>query len=104
MIRRPPRSTLFPYTTLFRSLADADDLARQDRREQPDVGLREPLTGEGDGPERVALDLGDLAVPVEDSEGHARGRGETDDAHAPRLRSEERRVGKECRSRWSPYH
>src|SRR3712207_8379691 len=25
MIRRPPRSTLFPYTTLFRSL-DGDDL------------------------------------------------------------------------------
>src|SRR2546430_16447007 len=24
MIRRPPRSTLFPYTTLFRSLRDAD--------------------------------------------------------------------------------
>src|SRR5258708_19227168 len=24
MIRRPPRSTLFPYTTLFRSLACAD--------------------------------------------------------------------------------
>src|SRR5260370_30038415 len=23
MIRRPPRSTLFPYTTLFRSFADA---------------------------------------------------------------------------------
>src|SRR5256885_15675931 len=22
----------------------------------------------------------------------------------PRMRSEERRVGKECRSRWSPYH
>src|SRR3989441_11718852 len=28
MIRRPPRSTLFPYTTLFRSL---DDLARVER-------------------------------------------------------------------------
>src|SRR3712207_8499547 len=32
MIRRPPRSTLFPYTTLFRSLAQVaqhvDDLAR----------------------------------------------------------------------------
>src|SRR5260370_15937046 len=27
MIRRPPRSTLFPYTTLFRSL-DQHDLAR----------------------------------------------------------------------------
>src|SRR5258708_13677532 len=24
MIRRPPRSTLFPYTTLFRSTADID--------------------------------------------------------------------------------
>src|SRR5258708_22989061 len=28
MIRRPPRSTLFPYTTLFRSL----DVLRPDRR------------------------------------------------------------------------
>src|SRR3712207_7132008 len=25
MIRRPPRSTLFPYTTLFRSMADRFD-------------------------------------------------------------------------------
>src|SRR3712207_9012192 len=25
MIRRPPRSTLFPYTTLFRSLPDLED-------------------------------------------------------------------------------
>src|SRR5438309_8979218 len=25
MIRRPPRSTLFPYTTLFRSLSDVRD-------------------------------------------------------------------------------
>ena len=23
---------------------------------------------------------------------------------SPNVRSEERRVGKECRSRWSPYH
>src|SRR5262245_65058932 len=28
MIRRPPRSTLFPYTTLFRSVGDARDRAR----------------------------------------------------------------------------
>src|SRR5256885_9940442 len=27
MIRRPPRSTLFPYTTLFRSRTDVDMLA-----------------------------------------------------------------------------
>src|SRR2546427_7792263 len=25
-------------------------------------------------------------------------------AEGPQVRSEERRVGKECRSRWSPYH
>src|SRR2546426_2951099 len=34
MIRRPPRSTLFPYTTLFRSHRDWD--AREHRREQHD--------------------------------------------------------------------
>src|SRR3712207_7183657 len=28
MIRRPPRSTLFPYTTLFRSERDREGLAR----------------------------------------------------------------------------
>src|SRR5688572_31330984 len=37
MIRRPPRSTLFPYTTLFRSLEpvphiDAAEFAKQPRR------------------------------------------------------------------------
>src|ERR1035438_9771759 len=29
MIRRPPRSTLFPYTTLFRSISAAGDEGRQ---------------------------------------------------------------------------
>src|SRR2546428_7572650 len=29
MIRRPPRSTLFPYTTLFRSRLDREDGLRQ---------------------------------------------------------------------------
>src|SRR2546430_11064925 len=34
MIRRPPRSTLFPYTTLFRSLLEDDEvrIARADDR------------------------------------------------------------------------
>src|SRR3989449_11178928 len=31
MIRRPPRSTLFPYTTLFRSLHDAAVLIEGER-------------------------------------------------------------------------
>src|SRR5256885_11084322 len=33
MIRRPPRSTLFPYTTLFRSPAHASEEARDDEGE-----------------------------------------------------------------------
>src|SRR3712207_7503599 len=41
MIRRPPRSTLFPYTTLFRSHqprpAQAQELERGQRR--PDAGV-----------------------------------------------------------------
>src|SRR5438034_8088211 len=40
MIRRPPRSTLFPYTTLFRSPADGhfDDRGRRtDRRHGRDA-------------------------------------------------------------------
>src|SRR2546422_2224950 len=32
MIRRPPRSTLFPYTTLFRSRGRADDSVRAQGR------------------------------------------------------------------------
>src|SRR3712207_7078490 len=38
MIRRPPRSTLFPYTTLFRS----NDVAVL---ESPDLPLRQPRDG-----------------------------------------------------------
>ena len=36
--------------------------------------------------------------------GHGPGGHASEDALAVFLRSEERRVGKECRSRWSPYH
>src|SRR5690348_17949802 len=35
MIRRPPRSTLFPYTTLFRSLYRNIRTARKDHRGRP---------------------------------------------------------------------
>src|SRR3712207_7657497 len=46
MIRRPPRSTLFPYTTLFRSHVD-DDLRQP--RDLHDVGVAELLLqGRGD--------------------------------------------------------
>src|SRR2546425_7363257 len=50
MIRRPPRSTLFPYTTLFRSLVVA--LEHRDSLEVPphvEEGRRPPDVGEHDG-------------------------------------------------------
>src|SRR2546422_6706787 len=43
MIRRPPRSTLFPYTTLFRSGrggAAADRDRRRDERRSGQLGVR----------------------------------------------------------------
>src|SRR3712207_8694785 len=42
MIRRPPRTTLFPYTTLFRSDADLN-LARGRFRDEPGGANRIPL-------------------------------------------------------------
>src|SRR3712207_8634729 len=35
MIRRPPRSTLFPYTTLFRSAEDLSPVAESTRVDTP---------------------------------------------------------------------
>src|SRR5256885_8694143 len=46
MIRRPPRSTLFPYTTLFRSLVVDPVLLHQELRVEPEilrVGAQERL-------------------------------------------------------------
>src|SRR5260370_33535128 len=56
MIRRPPRSTLFPYTTLFRSreahhhlhvvLDDQDGQVRRDAPDQVDMERSEEHTSE----------------------------------------------------------
>src|SRR5256885_7209118 len=47
---------------------------------------------------RVRISRGGL------SDARGRGAGVARGVPSPRSRSEERRVGKECRSRWSPYH
>src|SRR5947209_11783260 len=48
MIRRPPRSTLFPYTTLFRSCAAGDSTRRfeeqNDREAAEDPAIRRKYT------------------------------------------------------------
>src|SRR3712207_6954091 len=61
MIRRPPRSTLFPYTTLFRS-AQGDADVRQDphrHRRRPPRRQGAAARGAGPGP----LLLGELLQP-----------------------------------------
>src|SRR3712207_5389360 len=78
MIRRPPRSTLFPYTTLFRSagglalVADLGDL----------VAGRDDVAGRDVVVAHVAVDV-DVAVRVLDVDGVAvarRAAGPDDDA------------------------
>src|SRR3712207_9248878 len=102
MIRRPPRSTLFPYTTLFRSA-----VVRIYRCSKVVKGGRTfsfgALVVAGDRKGNVGIGYGkanEVPGAVEKA---------TKDARKQMFkvnlkRSEERRVGKECRSRWSPYH
>src|SRR3989449_3318727 len=138
MIRRPPRSTLFPYTTLFRSL-QAIGLGTLDfssRLRLPDTGFVRvagasvPADSLASGNYVFGVDvfrrsttqfLPILSGPVPLD--YRLGPGDqlvliiTGDVQRPYTlpverqglilipqRSEERRVGKECRSRWSPYH
>src|SRR2546427_7090100 len=53
MIRRPPRSTLFPYTTLFRSVLD-QIRNRPDLRQADILLLQEVVDGE---PRHMAADV-----------------------------------------------
>src|SRR3989454_6131731 len=65
MIRRPPRSTLFPYTTLFRSGMGRDHLDRRARfAEDEDVGAP------GDADQHVAAHdrLEEVRAPTEGDE------------------------------------
>src|SRR2546427_12940551 len=78
MIRRPPRSTLFPYTTLFRSLEEAHEpAARELGVDGEGISFLHPLPHDVDarcgmrdagcvGPvhRRVELDRPSLTLPA----------------------------------------
>src|SRR3712207_9138899 len=99
MIRRPPRSTLFPYTTLFRSARVCWLVANELVAPDAVLGLTFTRKAASELNERIRIRLGALSRhPETDPELRERL------AVAMPTRSEERRVGKECRSRWSPYH
>src|SRR3989449_5149807 len=134
MIRRPPRSTLFPYTTLFRSLQQAPQLVADyvdylaglvpqgcdlsgyrlvmdcahgaSSRVVPELvsklGIKARVLNHEPNGRNINLECGSLyphaVAQLTQSTGADLGVAFDGD------RSEERRVGKECRSRWSPYH
>src|SRR3989442_15353474 len=108
MIRRPPRSTLFPYTTLFRSLLRGKAFFRVRPgqlallyacgRRHCDPDGRTSDAGVGRSAIRIAV------APTASVKESELPRPYAKKSFAAEKRSEERRVGKECRSRWSPYH
>src|SRR5256886_13391441 len=138
MIRRPPRSTLFPYTTLFRSqnyvIPPAGsvwnwgvvfDFHHTGPTGQPNFQIASLPTGlefwVSGGPTVVnrptdpgfhRAAIGPVTKNVwYDFMYHVKWSSGSDGFFKAWLngqqlmnRSEERRVGKECRSRWSPYH
>src|SRR3712207_9576930 len=106
MIRRPPRSTLFPYTTLFRSLKRTVKEFSEDNL----TDWAAALTYYGVlalFPALIALTsiVGLLTTPQQLTDAlttvvPASAAGTL--GPVIEQRSEERRVGKECRFRWSP--
>src|SRR3712207_8041658 len=79
MIRRPPRSTLFPYTTLFRS--------RPVRAEADEVGAGvQDVAGEG-APADVAPVAADLLRPEVGVVGAADGHALRSEEHTSELQS-----------------
>src|SRR3989475_7781342 len=80
MIRRPPRSTLFPYTTLFRSHGTREPGDQQhdeqravahggrlvERAGDPDAPLREPAEHVGDEEGEAAGVIGRAEAPAGD--------------------------------------
>src|SRR3712207_9231868 len=112
MIRRPPRSTLFPYTTLFRSAASflgtvVDILTEKTIAAAKEKKVKHILLAGGVAANSLLRkQLSERAEQAGMKLLYPSMRLCTDNAAmiAEAARSEERRVGKECRSRWSPYH
>src|SRR5687768_17863901 len=72
MLRRPPRSTLFPYTTLFRSNSDAEEeKAQQDDHVETEAGPKTEWEGKEDDEEDEAEEDGEQRPPA-----HLRNRSE----------------------------
>src|SRR3712207_6937210 len=81
MIRRPPRSTLFPYTTLFRSGADYDAIRRAEDRDvfratMERAGLRVPRSAAVKSIREAERALPEVGLPAIVRPGFTMGRSE----------------------------
>src|SRR3712207_7888383 len=74
MIRRPPRSTLFPYTTLFRSELEA-------------AGTFEDLTALGSGQDDIDRQLHQLSSQSQVDDELSRMKAERSEEHTSELQS-----------------
>src|SRR2546427_11920127 len=117
MIRRPPRSTLFPYTTLFRSHFKLTATSTMNSFYVPDLagmiyampGMQTELNAVINKPgvfHGLASHYSGAGFSGMTFKFHGLSNEEFDQwvakakSEGKALRSEERRVGKECRSRW----
>src|SRR5256885_15530581 len=122
MIRRPPRSTLFPS----RRSSDLQSVREANEATQ----FEQSLAAMSQRDREIALAQYRIEIDLQKKLQDIAAKNPTDAAAAQKLkedataaanqakanvaertrmqetqkRSEERRVGKECRSRWSPYH
>ena len=77
---------------------------RELQRKKTKTGLRIPFFFLGDFLDEILHYLEGLVVDKDGANGSFQFLSSMVELIDPLLRSEERRVGKECRSRWSPYH
>src|SRR3712207_7699029 len=85
MIRRPPRSTLFPYTTLFRSVHGAEASAKTVRkRVRKAVETTRPATS--DDLRDLRAEIRALAKRIEKLEGSG-AKGSRSEEHTSELQS-----------------
>src|SRR2546429_5735235 len=72
MIRRPPRSTLFPYTTLFRSVAVFERFLAMEQHvvHLPEAVLESSRLGGGGRSESMGMDLDRKSTRLNSSHGY----------------------------------
>ena len=99
-LREPDRLMGYVRTVVRRQVAAHIDIAVHARRNQQSIDPAMTLSDHQPDPERRVIEQESQDVALRMLSGLPK----RDREVLVRFRSEERHVGKECRSRWSPYH